>query len=886
MFANRLMPSKAFPKQGLFRRTAAARVPWRGKQGGRGNTWAAKPTTRGDSRVSGGAREHRGCSFTFSYGEWLKGGRPLSLLRIAPLGWAFLGMLLWSNGGTLRGQTLQITDGATGEALEQVLVRSEALGQTALSDGRGKVDLKSFAGAEQIQFNKLGYATEQRSFAELRQQDWTLALQPSNFNLDEVVVSATRWRESSSEVSAKVATLSPREVQLENPQTTADLLESSGKVFMQKSQQGGGSPMIRGFATNRLLYTIDGVRMNTAIFRGGNLQNVISLDPFSIERTEVFFGPGSVIYGSDAIGGVMSFETLEPRFALAEEESRVEGGVVARLATANQERSAHAEVMVGGQRWAMATSISTQHYGPLRQGRHGPEDYLKDYHVRRIDSADVVVEQDDPLLQIPSGYDQHNFLQKLRFRPDDEWDLQYGFHYSETSSYGRYDRHNRMRNGRPRYGQWDYGPQIWSMHHLEAQHQPARGLYDQLTLRLARQRFEESRIDRSWGSLQQRNRIEEVLAHSANLDFTKRLGRHELSYGLEGLHNRVRSQAFREQIFTGSRQALGSRYPQAEWASLAAYLLDHFRISEKWSLQGGLRYNHFDIRARFDTGFYDLPFDRASLSPGALTGHLGLIHRPGDQTVLKAQLSTGFRAPNVDDIGKVFDSEPGTVVVPNPDLQPEYAYNGELSWTQILGETLKLDLTAYYTLLRNAMVRRPYRLGGRDSIPYDGVPSRVEALQNAARARVYGLQLGAELKLPADWSLALDANYQEGSNVAEDGRETPVRHVAPIFGRLSLSYRASRDLQWQLYSRFQGQRLGGAMPLSERGKTDIYALDAQGRPYAPAWYTLNLKMMYQLSEAWSFTAGLENMTDQRYRPYSSGLSGAGRNFNLALRMEF
>jgi hemoglobin/transferrin/lactoferrin receptor protein len=94
-----------------------------------------------------------------------------------------------------------------------------------------------------------------------------------------------------------------------NPQTSADLLANSGHVFVQKSQLGGGSPMIRGFSTNRVLITVDGIRLNNAIFRGGNVHNVISINPFNIEKTEIILGSGSVIYGSDAIGGVMNFYT-------------------------------------------------------------------------------------------------------------------------------------------------------------------------------------------------------------------------------------------------------------------------------------------------------------------------------------------------------------------------------------------------------------------------------------------------------------------------------------------------------------------------------------------------------------------------------------------------
>ena len=135
------------------------------------------------------------------------------------------------------------------------------------------------------------------------------------YRLNEIVVSASRWCQHSQARPVKVTRLSFDEANAFNPQTAADVLGLTGEVFIQKSQYGGGSPMIRGFATNRLLYSIDGVRMNTAIFRSGNIQNVISLDPFAIAGSEVLFGPGAVGYGSDAIGGVMAFSTLEPRLS-------------------------------------------------------------------------------------------------------------------------------------------------------------------------------------------------------------------------------------------------------------------------------------------------------------------------------------------------------------------------------------------------------------------------------------------------------------------------------------------------------------------------------------------------------------------------------------------
>ena len=251
---------------------------------------------------------------------------------------------------------------------------------------------------------------------------------------------------------------------------------------MQKSQQGGGSPMIRGFATNRLLYSIDGVRMNTAIFRGGNIQNVISLDGFVIDKTEIVFGPGSVMYGSDAIGGVMSFQTLTPRFSL-EDKTRVSGSAVSRISSANEEKTAHFDVNVGWKKWALVTSISSNNFGDLRMGSHGPEEYLRPFYVQRQNGVDVVVTNEDPLVQKPTAYSQINVMQKVRFAPNENWDIQYGLHFSETSSYSRYDRHIRYDNdGLPRYGEFNYGPQKWIMNKFMISHKKATTLYGALEM--------------------------------------------------------------------------------------------------------------------------------------------------------------------------------------------------------------------------------------------------------------------------------------------------------------------------------------------------------------------------------------------------------------------
>lgn len=799
----------------------------------------------------------------------------------------FLLFLLLFRTGIAFTQTITIKDGETEKPLVGVTLISEYPKAASVTNAQGQTGIFPFMGSERIQIRSVGYKTMTISYDDIKEADYEIFMEPLNIALDEVVISATRWRQVASDVPSKIISISSGEAALQNPQTTADLLGISGKVFIQKSQQGGGSPMIRGFATNRLIYTVDGIRMNTAIFRGGNLQNVINLDPFAIENTEVLFGPGSVIYGSDAIGGVMSFQTLKPQFSMTD-KPLVTGKALTRYSSANSEKTGHFDVSIGWKKWALVTSFSSWDFGNLRQGNYGPDDYLKDYYVQRQDSTDVVIHQDNPLLQVPSAYLQTNLMQKIRFKPGETWDFEYEFHYSATSPYGRYDRHNRMRNGLPRYAEWDYGPQKWMMNNLKVNYRAKNTFFDQASLRLAIQQFEESRIDRALNDDKRNTQVEKVDAYSVNLDLVKATGsRNTLFYGIEFILDDVTSNGTLTDISTGYDQTGSSRYPQSTWSSLAAYINDEYRVSDNFTFQAGMRYNQFILNADFtnNLSFYPFPFTDAEINNGALTGSIGGVYHPSGDWVVKGSFGTAFRSPNVDDIGKVFDSEPGSVTVPNPDLDAEYAWNFDLGISKVFDDRVKLDITGYYTILKNALVRRDFRLNGQDSIFYDGILSQVQAVQNAAQANVYGVQGSIEVKLPAGFRFTSDLSYQSGEEELDDGSTSPSRHAAPLFGTSRISYKADK-LNLQFYSIYQAEKSYEDLAVEERGKDEIYARDSNGNNYSPAWYTLNVKVMYELTEVLKVTAGVENLTDQRYRPYSSGISGSGRNFFFALQAVF
>ncbi|NUO82092.1 TonB-dependent receptor [candidate division KSB1 bacterium] len=787
---------------------------------------------------------------------------------------------------SVHAQVLTIKDKITHQPLESVSVYSKNPSAFGVTDARGNVALSRFTNADSIHIDLIGYEHGIYSYKQLEEKRFVLLLNETSILLNGMVVSAVRWAQELREVPNKIAAIGSSETNLQNPQTAADLLGTSGEILIQKSQLGGGSPMIRGFATNRVLIAVDGVRMNTAIFRGGNLQNVIALDPLATKNTEVVFGPGSVNYGSDAIGGVMGFHTLTPSFS-KNGPPLVKGTATLRNSSASFEKTGHADLSLGWQKWAFLSSVTYTDFDDLKMGSNGPDEYLRREFQDRVNGQDVAAKNPNPKEQAASGYSQWNLMQKIRFEPSAAWNFSYALHYSASTEVPRYDRLIEYRRGRLRSAEWYYGPQKWLMNAFNLQHSGKSGWYDSARLTLAHQRSEESRHDRNFGDTRLNHRTETVHAYTVNFDFDKSFRkRHRLFYGAEVVLNRVGSVASGENIESGAVTPISTRYPDGStWNSYAAYLNYRCNAGSKVVLQSGLRYNLVTLDAEFDTRFFPFPFTSASLNTSALTGSAGVVYNPDDSWNFSLNLSSGFRAPNIDDVGKVFDSEPGAVVVPNPDLKPEYAYNTELGIAKAFGSLAKADVAGYFTYLDDALVRRNFKLGGQDSIVYDGTLSQVQAIQNAASAHVYGIQTGIELNLPAGFTLSSRFNFQKGKEELDDGSTAPLRHAGPWFGATHLIYRRDR-LKADLYAVYNGEISFEELATEERGKPHLYAVDANGNPYSPGWHTLNLKGQYQVTDLLMLIAGVENLTDQRYRPYSSGIVAPGRNFIAALRTDF
>ena len=790
--------------------------------------------------------------------------------------------IVFSN--TLLSQTVTVLDKSTKTPMSGVALYNLKKTKLVVTDINGKANVDNFFLTESIFFQNYSYRKIETSKLVLSGDDYIVLMVLDSENLGQVVISASKFGQEKREIPQTILSLGAKDIALANPQTSADLLENTGSVYVQKSQLGGGSPIIRGFSTNRLLISIDGVRMNNAIFRGGNLQNVISIDPFAIQNTEVTLGAGSVVYGSDAIGGVMSFYTKKPQLSY-KDELFLKANAVTRFSTANNEKTGHIDVNLGFKKWAFLSSVSYTDFDDLRMGRHGPEEYLRTHFVQRINGMDELLENPDPLIQNPTGYNQINLMQKIHFEPADNLKFDLGFHYSATSSYGRYDRLIRPQGNGLRSAEWDYGPQKWFMSNFSVTKLSSSSpFYNKIQTTLAYQNFKESRIDRNFQSEIRRTRTENVDAISFNADFEKEFNeKSSFYYGVEYLYNLVGSDGFETNIVTNQDSNSLSRYPDgATWQSIAAYTSYKYKPSKKFVFQSGLRYNHIIAHTDFTENnvFLDLPFSTAKVNTGALTGTAGIRWIPSKIIEWNLNVSSAFRAPNIDDIGKVFDSEPGSVVVPNDGLKPEYAYGVELGLKLNFNDVVKLDMATYYTFLDDALIRNDFSLNGQTEIIYDGELSNVQAIQNVSKENIYGFEVGAEVYFSEKLKLRSQYNIIGGIQEA-NGLEFPVRHIAPNFGRTNLIFQ-NEKWTFDAFAIYNDKLRFTDLAPSEISKDFLYARDENGNPFSPSWYTINLRMQYKVNSHFEVTASLENITDQRYRAYSSGISGAGRNLILSL----
>jgi hemoglobin/transferrin/lactoferrin receptor protein len=783
---------------------------------------------------------------------------------------------------SISAQLITVVDMRDHEPIEDVFIMSDEL--TSISNANGKVSFKdTLKEGDTLVFQHPSFITIKLSYQEIIKNKNLVILERKTISLEEFTVSAHKWEQKTDELPLRIQSVH-RDALSYQPGTTADLLGNTGEIFIQKSQQGGGSPMFRGFAANSILLVYNGTRVNNAIFRSGNLQNIILFDPKAMESTEVVFGPGSTIYGSDALGGVIDYRSISPKFS-ADNSLLLSGLASIGFASASKEGNGHIHFGIGGEKLSSVTSFSFSQFGNLRMGVHGPEDYLRPYYAERINNKDTLIANANDLDQVESGYMQVNFIQKFGYKLSPNTEMEIHFSLAQTGDVPRYDRliqENDTGDGL-RYSEWYYGPNSWINTGISFMNESSTMLADQWKMQVDYQYYAESRHDRWFGSDELRNRSEKVNGINFNFDLNKYFSKSlQLYYGAEIWHNKVGSEGNQEDIRTGELTEISTRYPDgSNYTSGGIYAMFHWNLSAQWIFNAGLRYSYATMNGTFDPDYFPFPQSDFKQNNQALTPSIGLVYKANSQFRVLANVGQGFRAPNIDDVAKVFDSSPGNVVVPNTELTPESVWSFDLGFTWLPTDRIQLEASGFYSILQDVMVRADYSFNGQDSIIYDGEMSNVEAIQNLGSGWIYGVESSLKVSLNSNFSFLANIVYTQG----EDGENDPLRHVTPLMTSAHLIY-LDKKFKIDLNGRYNGEFSNDQLAPSEKDKAYLYAMDSEGKPYSPSWYELNLQGSWFVSSMVRLDLALENLLNARYRTYSSGIAAAGFNVKISAVAHF
>ena len=805
-------------------------------------------------------------------------------------------------------QALSVFDADTNAPLESVAIFSEDRKRSTLTGPEGNAPLSIFLPNERVTVQYFGYEVQQFS-VDFSQATTHLFLVPEAQNLDEVILSVARSQSKRNEIAEKVAVISSETIRKNPMSTGADLLALTPGVRIQKSQGGGGSPVLRGFEANRVLLVVDGVRMNNAIYRSGHLQNAITLDPNTIERVEVMFGSSSVGYGSDALGGVIHYYTKSP---VLNGSKKWQSRVSSEFNSANQSGLYHASADISHEKWGSLTSFSFSQFGDIRMGTnrtHGYKDWgLSNYYSEnsRHYFKPEQTPNTDPNIQRNTGYSQYDFLQKFLIQLQGNQQLLLNLQYSTSSNINRFDKLNESRDEMLRFSEWYYGPQQRLLVSSQYKLFPEKKWLQRGTLTAAYQNVLESRNKRKFGSLTRSSQEETVQVVSLNGDFSAQLTpKHQVNYGFEVVYNYVYSRGFSRLLNVSGNNinsleiplAIPSRYPSdgSDTQTYAIYGNWIWKYAPKWTFNLGYRLTHYQLSARWKkTALIDSLLDSISLSPEALTWTLAAVHRPSKQWQWNVLLSNGFKAPNIDDIGKIRENS-GVLVVPNAFLRPEYAYNFDLGFTFFSKDKRsQLALRNYITLVSRHIVRSNYIVfsdsttSDENTIRYDGEELPTVANKNLGDRWVYGSALDTKLRLSNSLEFIGNLTFTGADHHTNYG---PMPSISPLFGTFALSYNKAR---FQVRSQFQFSAskdpsdfsFGGEDGLEETPLIDPNAaLLTDQYAGAPTWNDLSILANYQWNDKVNLKAGLENLFDIHYRTFASGVSAPGRSFRLGLQVQ-
>ena len=775
----------------------------------------------------------------------------------------FLPLLLFAAGSELTGT---VKDAETGEPLEnvEVFIESHRIGDVSNTTGMYRI-AKLRPGNYLVVFRLQGYQTVKKNIS-VRQESAALelnvALTPALIELKHLVVTATRETESDFDLPYLVSGLSPKNISQKNMQQTPELLREEVGVVVQKTNQGGGSPIIEGLRANKLLLLVDGIRLNNATYRGGNTQYLNTVSSDNLHKIEIVHGPQSVLYGSDALGGVINLMTHTPTFSTSQ-KLITHGSVKGALTTVDGNKSSHFSLTTAHSNWSLWVEGSAKSFGDVTRGNNGGETLM-----HRLEN-DTRTRRKLPKKQAPNGYDTFDFSTKTFFKVNPGNFFTVAYQLNRQHDVPRYDVIEVLKDSVRLFD-----PQERDLFYVRWENRTTNTFFDHLTATVSLHRQFERRFRQKFGSHRETMDQFRTLTTGLQMQFNKLTPQsHHVVYGSEFYFDDVNTHSHIRNTDTNALTTATPLFPDGStFASLGAFFQDRFTLPFKLRVTTGLRYNLAHLKAPFNTN--GLPFKTIRQTSSSLTGSAAFLYPASEYIHIIASAAQGFRTPNLDDISKLGPGKGSSFYdIPNPEARPEKSLNLSAG-LKFRTQQLHAVISGFYNTLHDLLVREPATFNGLPYFIDEGDTLQVFHKANAGKAYTTGLALQTELQLQRHWIFSGNISYTYGKNISDD---EPLSAIPPLSGFAGLRF--NKKFIWtELTMRFATEQ----SRLSSEDKKDLRIPEGG----TPGWWTLNIRTGVNLQKGVSLTVSATNLLDRNYREHLSGFNAPGRNFTFTAQFTY
>jgi hemoglobin/transferrin/lactoferrin receptor protein len=643
--------------------------------------------------------------------------------------------------------------------------------------------------------------------------------------LDEVIVTATKNATNIARLPYAAFVLNKQSIQRQSARTVPESLFGTTGVFIQKTNHAGGSPFVRGLTGNQTLILVDGIRLNNSIFRYGPNQYLTLVDPFIVEKIDVVKGTGSVQYGTDAMTGVINVNTTALQFS---DKQRWSENASLRFTDGGMERSVRPELKYEGKKMALMLGGSLKKFGDLRGG-------------------------DTTGIQSPSGYDERSFDGKMMLDLGSQWNLNAAYQYLQQQSvpvYHKYKLENFAIN--------KSDPISRGFAYVKLNKKFNASRIKQLDFFISNQALAESRFTQKNNSTILRSEADKVNTFSGGADMlVEFMNFWTMNTGIEMYADKIKSTRTDQNLTFGLVNNLRGLYPNASrFINAAAYALNHLNFG-RLNLEGGLRYNVYKASLKDET------LGAIELKPKALVFQGGLNYKLSEAFYVYANISEGFRSPNLDDLGTlgIVDFRYET---PAYNLKPERSLNQELG-IKYVSKKVSSDISVFNTRLYDLITR----------IKTDQVISGYDVYKkiNIEKGFIRGWEAQVKFTPTSFFSFYAGATKLFGESVT---RNEPLRRIPPFNARIGVDIKKGKFIAGILYDYASPQRR-----LAAADKADNRI--PQGG--TPGFNLVNLFGGFD-QKAFSIKAYLNNIFNVDYRTHGSGINGIGRSIGLLCSIRF